>query len=113
MGLPDFAPFEAMPISGVTYDDTFFVSRGRESESLYFHEMVHVVQWDRLGVDNFLLAYGIGLMRSGYRHSPLEEMAYALQEKFDRGACPEDLIAVIHQRTDAIWENVAALLKQA
>ncbi|MCB2166580.1 MAG: hypothetical protein KQI78_02890 [Deltaproteobacteria bacterium] len=52
MGLPEFAAFEAMPISGVTYQDTFFVRDGYQTESLYFHEMVHVVQWDRLGVDH-------------------------------------------------------------
>ena len=35
------------------------------TESLCCHELVHVVQWDRLGVDRFLLAYGIGLVQSG------------------------------------------------
>jgi len=45
MGLPELAPMERMPIAGITYDNTFFVSRFHRTESLYFHEMVHVVQW--------------------------------------------------------------------
>ncbi len=31
MGLPEFAAFETMPISGITYRDTFFVREGRQS----------------------------------------------------------------------------------
>lgn len=110
MGLPEFAPFEGLPISGVTYQDTFFVRDGYQTESLYFHEMVHVVQWDRLGVDHFLLAYGVGLMLAGYRNSPLEEMAYTLQDGFDRGELPDNIMGSIQQGTDAIWKGVASLL---
>ena len=110
MGLPELAAFEAMPISGITYRDTFFVREGRQSESLYFHEIVHVVQWDRLGVDRFLLAYGAGLMQSGYRDSPLEAMAYELQKHFDGDRLPGDLVALIEKASDRIWEHVTSLL---
>jgi len=110
MGLPEFASFEAMPIAGITYRNTFFVKHGQQTESLYFHEIVHVVQWDRLGVDHFLLAYGVGLMLAGYRNSPLEEMAYALQDGFDRGELPDNIMGSIQQGTDAIWKGVASLL---
>ena len=110
MGLPEFAAFEAMPISGITYRDTFFVREGRQSEGLYFHEIVHVVQWDRLGVERFLLAYGVGLMQAGYRDSPLEAMAYRLQADFDRGGVPGNLVRLIQQGTDRIWENAAPLV---
>ncbi len=110
MGLPELARFEALPITGVTYRDTFFVRRAHQTESLYFHETVHVVQWDRLGVDRFLLAYGVGLMQFGYRDSPLEEMAYTLQDDFDQGRLAGDLVGRIHRETDAVWEGVKALL---
>lgn len=110
MGLPEFAPFEAMPITGITYQDTFFVNHRGQTESLYFHEMVHVVQWDRLGVDHFLLAYAVGLMQFGYQNSPLEAMAFALQDGFDRGEFPGNIMGSIQQGTDAIWKGVAALL---
>jgi hypothetical protein len=102
MGLPEFVDMENMPMAGITYRDTFFISRSDETESLHFHELVHVVQWERLGVDDFLLAYGVGIIQSGYRNSPLEEMAYSLEEDFDRGRLPADLIQRIHQGTDAI-----------
>ena len=65
MGLPEFVELENMPMAGITYRDTFFISRSDETESLYFHELVHVVQWERLGVDDFLLAYGVGFIQSG------------------------------------------------
>ena len=110
MGLPEFAAFETMPISGITYRDHFFVRDGRQSESLYFHEMIHVVQWDRLGVERFLMAYGMGLMQAGYRDSPLEAVAYRLQVDFDRGCVPGNLVRLIQQETDRIWENAAPLM---
>jgi hypothetical protein len=107
MGLPELASFEAMPIAGITYQDTFFVTHGQQTESLCFHEIVHVVQWDQLGVENFLLAYGVGLMQFGYRDSPLEAMAYALQGGFDRGVLPGDLMGRIRRDTDAVWHDIS------
>ena len=92
MGLPELEQMENMSMDGITYVDTFFINHLRQTESLHFHELVHVVQWERLGVDNFLLAYGVGLMQSGdlyqtfedvYLNSPLEQMAYSLQAGFE------------------------------
>ena len=108
MGLPEFAAFEAMPIAGITYWNTFFVKHGQQTESLYLHEIVHIIQWDRLGVDHFLLAYGVGLLKFGYRDSPLEAMAYALQDGFDRGALLDNLVEGIQRDTDAVWHDVSA-----
>lgn len=107
MGLPELAPFEAMPITGVTYNDIFFVNHRHQSESLFFHEIVHVVQWAQLGIDHFLLAYGAGLMQFGYRDCPLEAMAYTLQDGFDRDALPDDVIGWIRRETDVVWQAVA------
>jgi hypothetical protein len=64
-GLPELAHIQQMSFAGITHKDTFFIQQGQKSESLHFHELVHVVQWSRLGVDNFLLAYGIGLVQFG------------------------------------------------
>ncbi len=110
MGFPEFARVERMPAAGVAYKDTFFVNRRCRTEGLYFHELVHVLQWDRLGVDNFLVAYGTGLIQFGYRNSPLERMAYSLQDKFNRKALPDDVVKVVQRETDAIWDRVTALL---
>jgi len=109
MGLPELRQIEDMQMAGITYNDTFFVSHLHQTESLHFHELVHVVQWERLGVNDFLLAYGAGLMQFGYIDSPLEKMAYSLQAAFDRGTLPPNIIEVIRQSTEAIWSALASL----
>jgi hypothetical protein len=110
-GLPEFTPMQQMDFDGITFKDTFFIKKGRASEALHFHELVHVVQWSRLGVDNFLLAYGLGLHLFGYDKSPLELMAYTLQHDFDLGTPPKELVRVIEQGTDAIWSQIAPIVK--
>ena len=100
-----------MPKGQKTYKNTFFINHlYLTTESLYFHELVHVIQWERLDVDNFLLAYGVGLMQFGYQNSPLEQMAYFFQEKFKHGNVPADIVELIKQRTDAIWSDVSTLI---
>ena len=106
LGLPELAQFQRMPLSGITFKDTFFLKQGQASESLHFHELVHVVQWERLGADDFLLAYGTGLIQFGYEKSPLEQMAHSLQQSFDSGRPPEDLVNMIEKHADAICSEV-------
>lgn len=110
-GLPEFAPMQQMVFDGITFKDTFFLQQGRASETLHFHELVHVVQWSRLGVDNFLLAYGLGLFSFWYAQSPLEQMAYTLQRSFELGTLPQELVCVIEQGTDAIWNQAAPIVQ--
>lgn len=112
MGLPELAQMENMMMAGITYKDTFFVSHLHQTESLHFHEIVHVVQWERLGIDNFLLAYGAGLMQFGYQDSPLEKMAYSLQADFDSGSLSANSVEIIQQQTDAIWDIVSASISK-
>ena len=111
-GLPEFAGLQQIELAGITFKDTFFVQKDLLTESLHFHELVHVVQWERLGVDNFLLAYGVGLLQSSYEDGPLEEMAYKLQDEFDRGTQPRDLVSIIEGETDSIWSEVTTLLSE-
>ena len=112
IGLHELSSMEKMPLAGITYKDTFFINQNYRNESLHFHELIHVVQWERLGVDNFLLAYGVGLMQFGYEQSPFEQMAYGLQRKFDMGTVPEGIVELIYQRTDTIWDQVSPLVSQ-
>lgn len=85
LGLKRFAAFEQGDYDGITYLDTFFLKRGRVAdESLYFHELIHVVQWRVLGPERFLAAYASGLEAFGYRNSPLECMAFDAQASFYR-----------------------------
>ena len=111
-GIPELAHMGRMQAAGITFRDTYVLQRGASSESLHFHELVHVVQWARLGLDNFLLAYGLGLIQNGYRQSPLEQMAYALQAEFDSGTNPPNLVRAIEQQTDAVWKEAQAALQR-
>jgi hypothetical protein len=86
IGLSRFKDFERGEYDGITYLYTYFLKRtGADNESLHFHEMIHVVQWQVLGPEFFLAMYAGGLEKFGYRSSPLEEMAYDAQASFDRG----------------------------
>ena len=89
MGLDRFRDFEQMDAGGITYLNTYFVRADQShSESLHFHELVHVIQWRLLGPEKFLALYADGLERFGYRRSPLEVMAFSLQGRFDREVLP-------------------------
>ncbi len=112
MGLAELSGIEQMPIAGITFKDTFFVNQNILTQSLHFHELIHVVQWERLGADNFLLAYGVGLIQFGYEQSPLEEMAYSLQKDFAKGTVPDGIVDIIYQKTDAIWNQIRPLVSQ-
>jgi hypothetical protein len=108
LGLEDLAEMERRPLAAITYRHVFFAVPSESTESLCFHELVHVIQWARLGVDRFLWAYGLGLLRFGYRESPLERMAYDLERAFERDEVPENLVRQIEHRTDAAWADVAS-----
>ena len=87
IGLRQFAPFESGNFDGITYLDTFFLKNGRATdERLFFHELIHVVQWSLLGPERFLAAYAAGLEKYGYRDSPLEIMAYNAEAAFVQSA---------------------------
>jgi hypothetical protein len=110
--LPEFSPLLQMPFAGITFRDTFYLQRGLSTESLCFHELVHVVQWARLGVDPFLFSYGIGLMQYGYEQSPFEQMAYSLQRQFEEGTLSEQVVPQVEAHADAIWTNIESIFKQ-
>ena len=90
--------------AGITLRNTFFVVHGHErDESLFFHELIHVLQWQRLGVELFLALYGSMLIRDGYRMSPMEQMAYDLQAKFDDPARQAfDVSPIVNRRLDEL-----------
>jgi hypothetical protein len=86
LAAPEFLQFEQMEPAGITYRQTFFVRKGEERrESLFFHELIHVLQWKELGSEEFLRRYADGLAKLGYRNSPLETMAYDAEERFEDG----------------------------
>jgi hypothetical protein len=81
--LPEVEALARAPMSGITFGNMYFVRPGA-SEGVHFHELVHVVQWQVLGRAGFLLTYAVGLIQHGYAQSPLEAIAFELQERFDR-----------------------------
>ena len=104
MGLPEFAGFEQGDYAGITYKDTYFLQNSQApNESIHFHELVHVVQWGHLGVERFLLAYAAGLAANGYRNSPLEAMAYTLQEYFDQNGKPGDVETAVKNKLSELY----------
>ena len=83
MGLARFADFVRGNFDGITYIDTIFLKPTQSNnENVYFHELVHVIQWRLLGPHRFLLSYANGLECFGYRQSPLEAVAYDAETAF-------------------------------
>jgi len=88
-GLPQFENFEKTNFSGITYLTTYFlVKREAGCESLHFHELVHVIQWELLGAERFLERYVDGFEKCKYRDNLLEVIAYDHEARFKAGAEP-------------------------
>jgi hypothetical protein len=85
-GLPEFEGMASIEMAGIAFRNMYFVHQSYFVESVHFHELVHVVQWNTLGADEFLLTYGLGVAQHGYTESPLEAIAYELQSRFEDGS---------------------------
>jgi len=81
--LPDMSGMAA-----TTFGDVV-VSHTRFTERLLFHELVHVVQYSRLGTKEFAKLYVGGFLSGGsYEAIPLELCAYELEDRFVTGKPP-------------------------
>jgi hypothetical protein len=75
--LPNFADMAA-----ITYVDTV-VSNEPFMDRLLFHELVHVIQYEKLGLANFSARYVKGFLIGGsYEANPLEMNANELDGRF-------------------------------
>ncbi len=75
--LPDFATMGA-----ITFVDTV-ASHGPYNNRTLFHELVHVVQYEKLGLAGFAAKYVNGFLGGGsYDAIPLEMNAYELEARF-------------------------------
>ncbi|MBW1797384.1 MAG: DUF4157 domain-containing protein [Deltaproteobacteria bacterium] len=77
--------------AGITFKDTIVVSqrylRHRSpTTALIFHELVHVVQYQLLHVQEFIERYIAGWAENGFDYSaiPLEAEAYRLGHRFEK-----------------------------
>ena len=78
--LPDFS--EGM--AAVTFQDVI-ISYEPFTDQLLFHELVHAVQYEKLGLDKFADRYVHGFLKGGgYDGIPLEINAYQLDARFGR-----------------------------
>ncbi len=93
-GLPNFATMPA-----ITFDDVV-VFHDPLTPQLIFHELVHVVQYRLLGVDEFARLYVRGYLHSGYEGTPLEICAYELDGRFIMGSVGFDVEAEVRAWID-------------
>ena len=78
-------PMDFTSAVGLTLIDCVLLRKGFGSISTLFHEMVHVVQADLLGVKRLLELYFSDLAENGYLGVPFERQAYDLTAKFTCG----------------------------
>jgi hypothetical protein len=88
--LPNFALMAA-----ITFVDTV-VSHEPFTDRLLFHELVHVVQYENLGLEGFADKYVRGFLSGGsYDGIPLEVNAYELDGRF--AAAPAKAFSVVDE----------------
>ncbi|HYZ86918.1 MAG TPA: hypothetical protein VE621_21050 [Bryobacteraceae bacterium] len=69
-------------IEAITFDN-LIAARNPPSLRILFHELVHVVQYRVLGIDQFARQYVAGFLSCGsYDRIPLESCARLLEERF-------------------------------
>ena len=72
--------------------DTVVFHEAIENRTL-FHELVHVIQYEMLGLTGFAASYAKGFLTGGsYEAIPLEQHAYELDARF--AAAPENAFSV-------------------
>jgi hypothetical protein len=78
-------------VLGITFKDTIILSQrllgpGSAPKALLFHELVHVVQYEVLGLRRFVEHYVQGWVKGGldYYAIPLEIDAYDLEERYKK-----------------------------
>lgn len=77
--------FIDMDVGGITYNDTYYVKKSAANElRLHFHELVHMIQWRELTPQGFIERYIREIQDFGYNKAPLEEMAYALDQHYQK-----------------------------
>jgi len=83
-------PLDFTFMSALTLVDTVLVSTKRADfnaerfERLLFHEAVHVMQYEVLGLSRFMREYVVGWASAGFSYEkiPIEIQAYALERRF-------------------------------
>ena len=81
---PDYLPDFSEGMAAVTFQDVI-ISYEPFTDQLLFHELVHAVQYEKLGLHKFAERYVHGFLEGGgYDGIPLEINAYGLDARFAR-----------------------------
>jgi hypothetical protein len=82
MGFEAVSLLDFSLMAAITFVDTV-VSHEPFTDRLLFHELVHVVQYEKLGLEEFAAKYVRGFLSGGsYEAIPLERNAYGLDSRF-------------------------------
>ncbi len=66
----------------ITFGYGIFVREDRSSDrETLAHECVHVAQYEKLGIEDFLMQYVMQVFKNGYDNAPLESEARELAER--------------------------------
>lgn len=83
-------PLDFTMMAGITFEDTILLSTTQTSgdvpsASFLFHELIHVVQYETLGLQGFVQQYIQGWAQNGFQYAniPLERDAYELQSRYE------------------------------
>jgi hypothetical protein len=98
-------------MAAITFVDTILLveSAARDHrDSLLFHELIHVVQYDILGPDKFVELFITGWVNQGFNYAaiPLEMDAYELQYNYE--SAPDvgfDVQEEVSQRLELMMED--------
>lgn len=91
--------FLDMEIQGITYNNTYYIlPEVAQNLRLHFHELVHVAQWNHLGIRGFLQRYISEVQSVGYDNAPLERVAYAFDEHFVKGGQKIDVPSYLENK---------------
>ena len=106
-GLPEFASMATPDMAGITFGHLYFLRKDDPAGGVHFHELVHVVQWQTLGVAEFLSTYAVGLALHSYETSPLESVAFWLEGQFDLGIAPLEVTDFVARHARAARDTAA------
>ena len=87
-------------MAAITFDDVV-VFHDPLTPQLIFHEMVHVLQYRLLGIEEFARLYVRGYLQGGYDGTPLEVCAYQLDGRFIMGSVGFDVEAEVQAWIEA------------
>ena len=82
------APADLRAMDGITFGRIILLAQSprstrRSRHALVFHELVHVVQYELLGIEEFVRRFARAIYEFDYEAIPIEVQAYELQSRFE------------------------------